>query len=172
MVARLRSRLYRHTIMQDAGFFDANRVGDLLSRFSSDANIVAKSLSQNLADALRAVILGTAGLAMMAWVSLELTGIIMAVVPPIAVGAFFYGRRIKDITTESQKTLGKSTRVAEETLNNIKTVQSFSGNIVEARKYNNEIRNIYSIGQQEARLSAAYFSAVSFLIYLTVTVTD
>ncbi|KAK7208171.1 ATP-dependent permease [Myxozyma melibiosi] len=168
VVARVRSRLYKHTIMQDAGFFDANRVGDLLSRFSSDANIVAKSLTQNIADAFRALVIGSAGLGMMAWVSLELTGIIMMVVPPVAVGAFYYGRRIRDITTEQQRTLGTSTRVAEETLNNIKTVQALSGSLVETRKYNHEIRNIYSIGKQEAQLSAAFFSATNLAGNLTV----
>ncbi|KAK9360686.1 P-loop containing nucleoside triphosphate hydrolase protein [Lipomyces starkeyi] len=168
VVARVRSKLYKQTVMQDAEFFDANRVGDLLSRFSSDANIVAKSLTQNIADGLKAVITGTAGLTMMAYVSLELTGIIVAVVPPVAVGAYYYGRRIRDITTQSQRTLGTATRVAEEALNNIKTVQAFSADVVEVRKYNREIRNIYGIGQREALLSASFFSATNLAGNMTV----
>ena len=48
IVARLRSQLYRKTYVQDAEFFDANRVGDLISRLSSDTVIVGKSITQNL----------------------------------------------------------------------------------------------------------------------------
>ncbi|KAK9448168.1 P-loop containing nucleoside triphosphate hydrolase protein [Limtongia smithiae] len=168
VVARLRARLYKQTIMQDAGFFDANRVGDLLSRFSSDANIVAKSLTQNIADGLRAVITGAAGLSMMAWVSIELTSIILGVVPPVAIGAYYYGRKIREITTRTQQTLGSSTRVAEETLNDIKTVQAFSGAVAEVHKYNHEIRHIFRIGQQEALISAGFFSATNLAGNLTV----
>lgn len=48
-------------------------MGDLLSRFSSDANIVAKSMTQNISDGLRALISGIVGLAMMGHVSMYLT---------------------------------------------------------------------------------------------------
>ncbi|KAK9237881.1 P-loop containing nucleoside triphosphate hydrolase protein [Lipomyces kononenkoae] len=168
IVARLRSKLYKQTVTQDAEFFDANRVGDLLSRFSSDANLVAKSLTQNIADGLKAAITGTAGLVMMAYVSLELTGILVSFVPPVVVGAYYYGRRIRDITTQSQRTLGTATRVAEETLNHIKTVQAFSADVAEVRKYNKEIRHIYEIGQREALLSASFFSATNLAGNMTI----
>ena len=39
VVTRLRSQLFRRTFIQDAEFFDANRVGDLISRLSSDTII-------------------------------------------------------------------------------------------------------------------------------------
>lgn len=48
IVARLRSKLFRQTFVQDAEFFDANRVGDLISRLSSDTIIVGKSITQKL----------------------------------------------------------------------------------------------------------------------------
>ena len=53
IVARLRSHLFRRTYVQNAEFFDANRVGDLISRLSSDTIIVGKSITQNLSDGLR-----------------------------------------------------------------------------------------------------------------------
>lgn len=65
VVARLRSQLYRRTYVQDAEFFDANRVGDLISRLSSDTVIVGKSVTQNLSDGLRALFSGGAGFAIM-----------------------------------------------------------------------------------------------------------
>lgn len=73
IVSRLRSQLYRRTYVQNAEFFDANRVGDLISRLSSDTVIVGKSITQNLSDGLRAIVSGSAGFAAMAWVSVKLT---------------------------------------------------------------------------------------------------
>ncbi|OQV00784.1 ABC transporter transmembrane domain-containing protein [Cladophialophora immunda] len=68
IVARLRSRLFRQTYIQNAEFFDANRVGDLISRLSSDTIIVGKSITQNLSDGLRAFVSGAAGFGLMAWI--------------------------------------------------------------------------------------------------------
>ena len=73
IVTRLRTQLYKRTYTQDAEFFDANRVGDLISRLSSDTIIVGKSITQNLSDGLRALVSGAAGLAMMLYTSATLT---------------------------------------------------------------------------------------------------
>ncbi|KAK9365700.1 P-loop containing nucleoside triphosphate hydrolase protein [Lipomyces kononenkoae] len=162
LVSRLRAQLYRQTITQDAEFFDANRVGDLISRLSSDANIVAKSLTQNVSDGLRAVVSGVAGLTMMAYVSVKLTGVMMIIVPPVAIFAFIYGRRIRNIARETQQALGSATKVAEERLSNVKTAQAFSGEIQEVHRYNEQIREIFNLGRREALYSATFFSLTRF----------
>ncbi|KAA8564055.1 hypothetical protein EYC84_012045 [Monilinia fructicola] len=127
IVARLRSQLYRRTYVQNAEFFDANRVGDLLSRLSSDTVIVGKSITQNLSDGLRAMVSGGAGFTAMAWVSLKLTSILCLMFPPVAIGAFFYGRAIRNLSRKIQRNLGTLTKIAEERLGNVRTSQAFAG---------------------------------------------
>lgn len=82
IVTRLRSNLFRKTYVQNAEFFDANRVGDLISRLGSDTIIVGKSITQNLSDGLRSLISGAAGFGMMAYMSVKLTGILALMFPP------------------------------------------------------------------------------------------
>ncbi|KAJ5121127.1 uncharacterized protein N7515_009088 [Penicillium bovifimosum] len=67
IVARLRSKPFRRTFVQDAEFFDENRVGALISRVSSDTIIVGKSITQNLSDGLRAGVSGAAGFNLLAY---------------------------------------------------------------------------------------------------------
>ncbi|KAJ5121111.1 uncharacterized protein N7515_009072 [Penicillium bovifimosum] len=67
IVARLRSKPFRRTFVQDAEFCDANRVGALISRVSSDTIIVGKSITQNLSDGLRAGVSGAAGFNLLAY---------------------------------------------------------------------------------------------------------
>jgi ABC-type multidrug transport system fused ATPase/permease subunit len=83
--ALLRSRLYEKTIRQDAAFFDSNRHGELISRLSNDTTVVAKSITQNVSDGLRAAVSGIAGFGMMAYVSLPLTGFMLLIVPPLGI---------------------------------------------------------------------------------------
>lgn len=161
VVARLRSNLFRRTFIQDAEFFDANRVGDLISRLSSDTIIVGKSITQNLSDGLRATVSGVAGFGLMAYVSLQLSGILALLLPPIGLGAFVYGRAIRNLSRKIQKNLGTLTKIAEERLGNVKTSQSFAGEILEVNRYNKQVRKIFELGKKESLISATFFSSVS-----------
>ncbi|TGZ80912.1 hypothetical protein EX30DRAFT_341238 [Ascodesmis nigricans] len=168
IVARLRARLFRRTYTQNAEFFDANRVGDLISRLSSDTIIVGKSITQNLSDGLRALVQGCAGLGLMCYVSVKLTAVMGLMFPPVAVAAFFYGRNIRNVSRKIQRALGSLTKTAEERLGNVRTSQSFAGEILEVQRYNKHVRRIYGLGRREAVLSANFYSSTGLLGNLTI----
>lgn len=168
IVTRLRSRLFKRTFIQNAEFFDANRVGDLISRLGSDTIIVGKSITQNLSDGLRAAVSGGAGLAMMGYVSWKLTSILALMFPPVALGAFFYGRAIRNLSRKIQKNLGTLTKIAEERLGNVRTSQAFAGEVQEVSRYNKQVRKIFALGKREALISATFFSSSGFMGNMTV----
>ncbi|KAL4887136.1 P-loop containing nucleoside triphosphate hydrolase protein [Aspergillus karnatakaensis] len=168
IVARTRSKLFRQTFVQDAEFFDANRVGDLISRLSSDTIIVGKSITQNLSDGLRAAVSGAAGFGMMAYVSLKLSSILALLLPPIGLGAIFYGRAIRNLSRKIQRNLGTLTKIAEERLGNVKTSQSFAGEVVEVNRYNTQVRKIFELGKKESLISATFFSSTGLMGNLTI----
>jgi putative ABC transport system ATP-binding protein len=168
IVTNLRSQLYRRTLIQNAEFFDANRVGDLISRLGSDTIIVGKSITQNLSDGLRALVSGVAGLSMMTFVSLKLTSILAVMFPPVALGAFFYGRAIRNLSRKIQKNLGTLTKIAEERLGNVRTTQAFAGEAQEVGRYNDQVRKIFTLGKREAIISATFFSGSGLMGNMTV----
>jgi ATP-binding cassette subfamily B (MDR/TAP) protein 1 len=45
----VRSRLFKATIDKDVTFFDTRSKGDLISRLSSDTNVIQEGLSNNVA---------------------------------------------------------------------------------------------------------------------------
>lgn len=168
VVARLRTQLYRRTYVQDAEFFDANRVGDLISRLSSDTVIVGKSITQNISDGLRAIVSGATGFAAMAWLSPQLTSVILLMFPPIAIGAFFYGRFMRNISRQIQRNLGTLTKIAEERLGNIKTSQAFAGEIQEVGRYNKQVRKIFALGRKESIVAATFFGSTGWAGNMTI----
>ena len=147
--AHLRTKLYKRTIGQDAAFFDSNRHGELISRLSYDTTVAAKSITQNVSDGLRAVVSGLAGFGMMAYVSLPLTAIMSIVVPPLGVIGVFYGRYVRKLSKRTQRALGELTKVSEERLGNVRTAQSFNGEIQEVHRYNKKVRDLFDLGKKE-----------------------
>ncbi|KAJ3940165.1 ATP-binding cassette permease mdl1 [Colletotrichum fioriniae] len=168
VVARLRSSLYRRTYVQDAEFFDANRVGDLISRLSSDTVIVGKSITQNISDGLRALFSGGAGFCVMVWLSPKLTGLLLIMLPPVAVGAFFYGRAIRNVSKGIQKNLGTLTKIAEERLGNVKTSQAFVGEVQEVGRYNRQVKKIFALGKKESTIAATFFASTGWAGNMTI----
>ncbi|KAH8727770.1 P-loop containing nucleoside triphosphate hydrolase protein [Phaeosphaeriaceae sp. PMI808] len=168
IVARLRSQLYRKTFVQNAEFFDANRVGDLISRLGSDTIIVGKSITQNLSDGLRSLVSGAAGFVMMGWVSLKLTGILALIGPPVAIVAFFSGRALRNLSRKIQKSLGSLTKIAEERLGNVRTSQAFAGEVQEASRYNRQIKRIFNLGKREAVVAASFYGSTGLMGNLTI----
>lgn len=157
MVTRLRSRAFRALLKQDAEFFDANRTGDLISRLSTDANVVSRSVTQNMADGLRSLLTAGMGVGMLCYMSLKLTGIITLCLPPVMLGTWLYGRKVRQLSKSFQTALGDLTKVSEERLNNISTSRSFGGETQELKLYHGQLRNVFSIAMQEARASGLYF---------------
>ncbi|KAK0752072.1 P-loop containing nucleoside triphosphate hydrolase protein [Schizothecium vesticola] len=154
VVARLRTQLYRRTYVQDAEFFDANRVGDLISRLNSDTVIVGKSITQNLSDGLRSLVSADIGHFRHG--------------PPIALGAFFYGRTIRNLSRQIQKNVGTLMKVAEERLGNIKTSQAFVGEIQEIGRYSKQVKRIFALGRKDAIISGTFFASTSWAGNMTI----
>ncbi|OMP83906.1 putative ABC transporter ATP-binding protein/permease [Diplodia seriata] len=168
IVARLRSQLYRKIFIQNAEFFDANRVGDLISRLGSDSIIVGKSITQNLSDGLRSLVSGAAGLGMMGWVSLKLTAVLGVMFPPVAVAAFLFGRYMRNISRKIQRNLGTLTKIAEERLGNVRTSQAFAGEIQEVGRYNRQVKRIFELGKREALVAATFFGSTGLMGNITI----
>ena len=97
----------------------------------------------------------------MAYVSLQLTGILILMFPPVAIGAFFYGKAIRNLSRTIQRNLGTLTKIAEERLGNVRTSQAFAGEILEVARYNKQVKKIFGLGKKEALISATFFSTVS-----------
>ena len=168
VVARLRTQLYRRTYVQDAEFFDANRVGDLISRLNSDTVIVGKSITQNVSDGLRSLVSGSAGFIMMAWLSTKLTSILLVMVPPLGLAAFVYGRTIRNLSRQIQKNVGTLMKIAEERLGNIKTSQAFAGEVQEVARYNKQVKKVFALGKKDSIYSATFFASTSWAGNMTI----
>lgn len=168
IVAKLRSSLFKRTYQQNAEFFDANRVGDLISRLGSDTIIVGKCITQNMSDGLRSLVSGGAALGLMGYVSLQLTSVLAIVFPPVAIGAYFYGRAIRTLSRKIQQGLGSLTKIAEERLGAVRTSQAFAGELLEVGRYNRQVRRLFGLGRRESILNATFFASSGFVGNITI----
>ena len=163
LVARLRTRTMKAALDQDAAFLDNNKVGDLISRLSSDASIVAKSVTQNVSDGTRAILQGFVGFGMMSYISWQLTSVMLLLIPPLGVMAMVYGRKIRYLSRQLQTSVGGLTKVAEEQLNATRTIQAYGGEKKEIHRYASEVRLVFDVGLKEALTSGLFFGSTGLV---------
>ena len=161
VVSDLRLRLYAHVLDQEVGFFDQSRTGELLSRLSVDTGVLQNAVSVNISMALRNVAMAIGGVALLAWTSPTLTAVMLLVVPPIALGSVFYGRKIRRIASSVQAAYARANEVAEETISGIRTVRSHAGEGRERARYGLAIEDAFGLAVRRTTLSAIFMGFAS-----------
>lgn len=73
VITRLRTSLFSKLMRQDTVFHDQNRSGELISRLSTDTTVVGRTLTSNIADGLRSLVMAVSGLGAMLYVNVDLT---------------------------------------------------------------------------------------------------
>jgi ATP-binding cassette subfamily B protein len=160
VVARLRTQLYAAIIGQDIAFFDQTRTGELTNRLASDTSVLQNTVTVNVSMALRFGVGAIGGVAMLAWMSPTLTGVALAVVPVVAIGATLYGRVIRNLSKDVQDALARSTEVAEETIAGVRTVRSFAREQAEVARYGAAVDDSYRLAAKRA-LAIGLFNGLS-----------
>jgi len=161
IVARLRERTYAAALRQEVEFVERGE-GDVISRLSVDSSIVGESVTQNLSDGLRSVVMASAGLGAMFYISPKLTLLMLAVVPPVSLGAVFYGRYLKKLSNKTQEALGEMTKVAQESLSALRTVQAFDANAQEEDKFHQKVSKVVALARKEAIASGIFFGSTGW----------
>lgn len=168
MIASLRQRLYQGILRQPAGFFDspANRTGALVQRLSADCNLVGVALTESMMQGSKNLCQTIGSIGVMLYYSPQLTCVIMSMVPPLAIYAGYYGRRVRKMQLTMQDRMAEMSTVAEERLGNIRTVKAFGAEASEHKWYQHKVNVVLDISIQMLRQNAVYAASLQAGGYL------
>ena len=142
IVARLRSQVFERLVTLELDFYVRRRVGELISRLSSDVTQVRTMLTQTLTSLLSSV-LGLIGSIFVLFVlSPTLLLVILALVPAIVVVAVVFSRPLRKLSTRVQDAIATSTTTAEEALSGIRVVKSFGREEWEVHRYGEDLSGV------------------------------
>ena len=159
-LASIRQHLYNHLIKLPMSFFAERRVGELNSRISSDISLLQDSLTSTLADLLSQIILITGGITLMTISSFKLTMFMLAILPAVALFAFFSGRAIRRFSKKAQAYVAESNTIVEETLQGIQNVKAFTNELFEINRYQEKTNEVARAGIKGGK----YQAAMSFIV--------
>jgi subfamily B ATP-binding cassette protein MsbA len=163
IVYDLRTSLYGHLQRLSLDFFSNRRVGEIVSRLSSDVTQMRTMLTSNVTSLLSQVVSLVGALLIVLTINAHLTLFILALVPALILVAGVFGSRIQKGSTRVQDQLADSTTVAEEALQGIRVVKSFGREQHETERYNVAMRKAYQASVRMAVYNSLFSTVMMFL---------
>jgi subfamily B ATP-binding cassette protein MsbA len=163
IVYDLRTSLYSHLQELSLDFYAVRRVGDVVSRLSSDVTQMRTMLTSNITALLSQVLTLIGSIVIVLTLNARFTLFILALLPVIILVAYTFGRRIQKGSTHVQDQLADSTVVAEEGLQGIRVVKSFGRETYETQRYNGAMEKTFRASLQMAAYNAMFGALMMFL---------
>ena len=163
IVYDLRTSLYGHLQQLSLDFYATRRVGEIVSRLSSDVTQMRAMLTTNLTQLLTQVLSLVGSIVILLTLNAGLTLFILALVPVLVIVAFVFGSRVQRVSTHVQDQLADATVVAEEGLQGIRIVKSFGREQYETQRYDNAMEKTFRASLKLALLNSVFMAVMAFL---------
>jgi len=161
----LRRDTYARLISLPMAFFAQRRVGELASRLSADLIQIEDALITILPQFIRQTTLLVGGIALIAFTSLQLTGILLSSLPILIVVAVVFGRKTRKISREAQDRLADTATIVEETLQGIVNVKAFANEGYELNRYHEGLGKFLTSTLRGARLRSTFIAFIIFALF-------
>jgi subfamily B ATP-binding cassette protein MsbA len=165
VVATLRRDLFAHLIRLSPGFFTERRTGELTSRLSADTTVLQTVLSGNLSEFARQTLFLVGGIVLLTMTHPKLAATTLAVVPVVVGAAMFFGKQLKRASTGVQDRIAEATGTAEEAFSQIRTVQSFTRENEETRRYTAHMAHVIAAAIDRSTIRATFFGILTFCAF-------
>jgi subfamily B ATP-binding cassette protein MsbA len=163
IVLDVRTSLYRHLQELSLDVYAHRRVGEIISRLSSDVTQVRAVLTNNVTQLLSQTVSLIGSVAIVFALNPRLTIFTLVLVPVIVMVAILFGRSFQELSTRVQDELANVTTAAEESLQGVRVVKSFAREPYEVERYNRAMQQTFAVTLRLAVFRSLFGSTMAFL---------
>ncbi|AXE20916.1 ABC transporter ATP-binding protein [Runella rosea] len=164
-MADIRRTLYGKIVSLPIPFFEQRRVGELMSRITSDVQALQDVLSFTLAELFRSLATVVVGIVIICFISWKLTIFMLATFPVAIVVAMIFGRYIRKLSKKAQDELANANVVVEETLQSVTIVKAFTNEFLEINRYGDALSRVITASLKAARFRGGFVSFIIFALF-------
>ena len=154
MVANLQTSMYRGIIRADLQFFHDNAVGNLISRFINDANLLRYSMAKALTGLVKDSLLVLFLLMILIFHNWSLALLTVFVFPLALYPIVRIGKRLRKISRNTQVETGDLTTILDETFQGARHVKAYTMEERESQRASDAIERIFRLTRKAARVQA------------------
>lgn len=163
IVLDLRTTLYRQLQRMSLDFYANRRVGELISRISSDVTQVRTVLTTNLTQLIGQTVSLIGSVIIVFYLNPYLMIFLLVLMPLLLGIGIFFGRLVERVSTTVQDALAASTVAVEESLQGIRVVKSFAREQYEVERYEGAMQRTFDASIKLAMYRGLFAASGGFL---------
>lgn len=160
MEANMRRDIFEHYQKLSFTFFDNRKVGELLSRITSDLFDITELLHHGPEDLLISIIKLVGAFVILLQINVPLTLVTFACIPIMLVLAIYFNRKMKRAFKRNRQRVAEINTQIEDSLSGVRVVKSFANEEIEIEKFQEGNRNYIASKKDSYRYMAGYHSSM------------
>lgn len=160
MEANMRKDIFAHYQKLSFTFFDNRKVGELLSRVTSDLFDITELLHHGPEDLLISIIKLVGAFVILLQINVSLTIVTFICIPIMLVLAIYFNRKMKRAFKRNRQRVAEINTQIEDSLSGVRVVKSFANEEIEIEKFQEGNHNYIESKKDSYRFMAGYHSSV------------
>ena len=165
VVADIRKAVFDHVINLNPGFYETTRVGEVMSRLTTDTTLLQTVVGTSASMALRNILLFFGGSIMLVVTSPKLSGLAILVVPFVLVPIIIFGRQVRRLSRTSQDRIADVGSYVDESIAHIRTVQAFVHESVDRQRFASRAEEAFTTAVSRIKARALLTAVVIMLVF-------
>ncbi len=165
---RMRNDLFLHLERLSMSFYHKNRTGDLMSRATNDLGNVRMLFGPGIMYTANTIAVSVFAIALMLRINWQLTLLALAPLPLVSIGVRFFGKKIHDLTEESQSRLADLSARVQESMAGIRVVKAFVQEKHEIDEFERLNRGLVAKNRDLIRATSVFYPIMDATIGLAV----
>ncbi|TGL50373.1 ATP-binding cassette domain-containing protein [Leptospira kemamanensis] len=160
----IRKDVFQHIIFIHPSFFESNSPGEIQSRITTDTTLIQTVIGSSASIALRNLLMFVGGIIFLFITNAKLTMIVLFSVPFIVFPILFYGKRVRNLSRNTQDKIANIGTYVSESLLNIKILQSFHHQKVDIDVFSRTVEDAFGVAVSRIRQRALLIGTVILFI--------
>lgn len=165
MVSDIRRDVFSHLMRMHIGFYETTRIGELLSRLTTDTTLIQTVIGSSLSIAVRNGLMLVGGMALLVYTSVHLSSYLFLALPIVIAPIILLGRRVRGYARDSQERVADVSAQAEETFHAIRTVQAFTLERQQKQLFNRQLDSLLHASHLRIKMRALLTAIVIVLVF-------
>ncbi len=163
IVANLREGLYAHLQKLSLSYFDRTATGLLMSRIINDVNLIQGAVSNSVTGFLKDAFTIVGLIGVIFYRDWQLAILAMLVLPIAVLPIVKFGRKLRKISTQSQKTMADLSIHLHETLSGNRIVKAFGTENYEIDRFRKKVGKFFQLTMKDVSIKSMSSPIMEFL---------
>src|SRR6516225_4140459 len=166
----LRNDVFRHLETLPVSFYQKNKTGDLMSRATNDLSNVRMLLGPGIMYTANTIVVAVFAVALMLKINWHLTLLALLPLPVVSLSVRHFGRKIHDLTEESQARLADLSARVQESMAGVRVVKAFVQEKHEIRDFRKMNESLLEKNNQLNSVTSVFYPTMFFFFGIAIVI--